>query len=331
MTTHTTTKDTTPGTPAPGETVLDARGVTMRFGGLTAVRDVDLTVNSGEIVGLIGPNGAGKTTFFNCLTGLYIPTEGEVRYKDRVLPPKSFKVTAAGIARTFQNIRLFGNMTVLENVLVGRHTRTKEGLWSALLRGPGFHKAEAKSRERAMELLDFIGLADKAEHLSRNLPYGEQRKLEIARALASEPGLLLLDEPTAGMNPQETRATEELIFAIRDMGIAILVIEHDMRFIMNLCDRVAVLVQGQKLIEGDARTVQNDERVIAAYLGEPLADDPGAEEAAEVEAAEAAAAEATGATTADAAETTAGTAETTGTTTDTTPGKDAAPGKENDR
>ncbi|GAB3174396.1 ABC transporter ATP-binding protein [Streptomyces incanus] len=325
MTTHTTTKDTTPGTPASGDTVLDARGVTMRFGGLTAVKDVDLTVNSGEIVGLIGPNGAGKTTFFNCLTGLYIPTEGEVRYKDRVLPPKSFKVTAAGIARTFQNIRLFGNMTVLENVLVGRHTRTKEGLWSALLRGPGFHKAEAKSRERAMELLEFIGLADKAEHLSRNLPYGEQRKLEIARALASEPGLLLLDEPTAGMNPQETRATEELIFAIRDMGIAILVIEHDMRFIMNLCDRVAVLVQGQKLIEGDATTVQNDERVIAAYLGEPLDNDPGAEEVAEVEAAEAAAAEAT----AD-AETTAGTAETTGTT-DTTPGKDAAPGKENDR
>ncbi|MEF9903158.1 ABC transporter ATP-binding protein [Streptomyces sp. P9-A2] len=340
MTTHTTTEDTTPGTPAPGETVLDARGVTMRFGGLTAVRDVDLTVNSGEIVGLIGPNGAGKTTFFNCLTGLYIPTEGEVRYKDRVLPPKSFKVTAAGIARTFQNIRLFGNMTVLENVLVGRHTRTKEGLWSALLRGPGFHKAEAKSRERAMELLEFIGLADKAEHLSRNLPYGEQRKLEIARALASEPGLLLLDEPTAGMNPQETRATEELIFAIRDMGIAILVIEHDMRFIMNLCDRVAVLVQGQKLIEGDAATVQNDERVIAAYLGEPLDNDPGAEEVAEVEAAEAAAAEATAAADADveatadaetAAETAAGTAETTGATTDTTPGKDAAPGKENDR
>ncbi|MGW7362797.1 ABC transporter ATP-binding protein [Streptomyces sp. NPDC054841] len=283
MTTDTTTK-----APAPnGETVLDARGVTMRFGGLTAVRSVDLTVKSGEIVGLIGPNGAGKTTFFNCLTGLYIPTEGEVRYKGTVLPPKSFKVTAAGIARTFQNIRLFGNMTVLENVLVGRHTRTKEGLWSALLRGPGFHKAEAASRERAMELLEFVGLDAKAEHLARNLPYGEQRKLEIARALASEPGLLLLDEPTAGMNPQETRAAEELIFAIRDMGIAVLVIEHDMRFIMNLCDRVAVLVQGEKLIEGDSATVQSDERVIAAYLGEPFEGAPGAEEAAEVAKAEA--------------------------------------------
>ncbi|MER7815270.1 ABC transporter ATP-binding protein [Streptomyces sp. NPDC096153] len=291
MTTDTITKATA-ATPT-GEPVLDARGVTMRFGGLTAVRSVDLTVRSGEIVGLIGPNGAGKTTFFNCLTGLYIPTEGEVRYKGTVLPPKSFKVTAAGIARTFQNIRLFNNMTVLENVLVGRHTRTKEGLWSALLRGPGFHKAEAASRERAMELLEFVGLAGKAEHLARNLPYGEQRKLEIARALASEPGLLLLDEPTAGMNPQETRATEELVFAIRDMGIAVLVIEHDMRFIMNLCDRVAVLVQGEKLIEGDSATVQNDERVIAAYLGEPFEGAPGAEEAAEVAQAEAAAEAAT--------------------------------------
>ncbi|MFI9064816.1 ABC transporter ATP-binding protein [Streptomyces sp. NPDC053429] len=274
-------------TTATAETVLDARGVTMRFGGLTAVKNVDLTVRSGEIVGLIGPNGAGKTTFFNCLTGLYIPTEGEVRYKGTVLPPKSFKVTAAGIARTFQNIRLFNNMTVLENVLVGRHTRTKEGLWSALLRLPSFGRAEQASRERAMELLEFIGLDHKAEHLARNLPYGEQRKLEIARALASDPGLILLDEPTAGMNPQETRTTEELIFAIRDKGIAVLVIEHDMRFIFNLCDRVACLVQGEKLIEGTATEVQSDERVVAAYLGEPFEGAPGAEEIAEVEAAEA--------------------------------------------
>ncbi|MFD5585239.1 ABC transporter ATP-binding protein [Streptomyces sp. NPDC127063] len=320
-----------------GETVLDARGVTMRFGGLTAVRGVDLTVNSGEIVGLIGPNGAGKTTFFNCLTGLYVPTEGEVRYKGAVLPPKSFKVTAAGIARTFQNIRLFANMTVQENVLVGRHTRTKEGFWSAVLRGPGFHKAEKASRERAMELLEFVGLADKADHLARNLPYGEQRKLEIARALASEPGLLLLDEPTAGMNPQETRTTEELVFAIRDQGIAVLVIEHDMRFIFNLCDRVAVLVQGEKLIEGDSATVQGDERVVAAYLGEPFEGDPGEAEAARVEAAEAQAAEDTPAETpatdetpaeAPAAEDTPAQATTEDTAEATT---DAAPGKENDR
>ncbi|WP_415951050.1 ABC transporter ATP-binding protein [Streptomyces sp. KLOTTS4A1] len=281
-----TTKTTT-ATAATATTVLDARDVTMRFGGLTAVRSVSLTVNSGEIVGLIGPNGAGKTTFFNCLTGLYVPTEGKVSYKGTVLPAKPHLVTKAGIARTFQNIRLFPNMTVLENVLVGRHTRTKEGLWSALLRGPGFKKAEAASHERAMELLEFVGLAHKAGHLARNLPYGEQRKLEIARALASDPGLLLLDEPTAGMNPQETRAAEELIFAIREQGIAVLVIEHDMRFIFNLCDRVACLVQGEKLVEGTPEVVQRDERVIAAYLGTPFEGAPGAEEAAEVQAAEA--------------------------------------------
>jgi branched-chain amino acid transport system ATP-binding protein len=268
--TTTIPKQPTPASAEPGQALLQASGVIMRFGGLTAVRDVSLTVNSGEIVGLIGPNGAGKTTFFNCLTGLYVPTEGTVSYRGAVLPPKPHLVTQAGIARTFQNIRLFANMTVLENVLVGRHTRTKEGLFSAIVRGPGFHKAERASRERAMELLEFTGLAAKAEHLARNLPYGEQRKLEIARALASEPGLLLLDEPTAGMNPQETRATEELVFAIRDQGIAVLVIEHDMRFIFNLCDRVAVLVQGEKLVEGTSDVVQSDERVIAAYLGEPF-------------------------------------------------------------
>ena len=278
--------DMTTTTVAQAAPVLTATGVTMRFGGLTAVRSVDLDVHPGEIVGLIGPNGAGKTTFFNCLTGLYVPTEGRVAYRGSVLPPKPHLVTQAGIARTFQNIRLFANMTVLENVLVGRHTRTKEGLWSALLRGPGFKRAEAASKARAMELLEFTGLAAKADHLSRNLPYGEQRKLEIARALASDPGLLLLDEPTAGMNPQETRATEELVFAIRDTGTAVLVIEHDMRFIFNLCDRVAVLVQGEKLVEGSSDVVQSDERVIAAYLGTPFEGAPGAEEAAAVEAAE---------------------------------------------
>ncbi|MFF9558210.1 ABC transporter ATP-binding protein [Streptomyces albus] len=285
-----TTTPTTDSAPAPrsgtGGAVLEASGVTMRFGGLTAVRDVDLTVRAGEIVGLIGPNGAGKTTFFNCLTGLYIPTEGTVRYKGTVLPHRSHLVTQAGIARTFQNIRLFANMTVLENVLVGRHTRTHEGLLSALVRGPGFRRAERDSEQRAMELLDFTGLAAKRDHLARNLPYGEQRKLEIARALASEPGLLLLDEPTAGMTAIETTATRELVLAIREQGTAVLVIEHDMRFIFNLCDRVAVLVQGQKLIEGTPETVQNDDRVIAAYLGTPFDGEPGEAEAAEVRAAE---------------------------------------------
>ncbi|WP_225848317.1 ABC transporter ATP-binding protein [Streptomyces sp. HPF1205] len=284
----TTTTATVPHQPTPdGTPLLQASGVIMRFGGLTAVRDVSLTVGSGQIVGLIGPNGAGKTTFFNCLTGLYVPTEGTVTYRGTVLPPKPHLVTQAGIARTFQNIRLFANMTVLENVLVGRHTRTREGLLSALVRGPGYHKAEARSRARAMELLEFTGLAGKAEHLARNLPYGEQRKLEIARALASEPGLLLLDEPTAGMNPQETRATEELVFAIRDQGIAVLVIEHDMRFIFNLCDRVAVLVQGEKLIEGTSEVVQSDERVIAAYLGEPFEGAPQDDDRTEAATAEA--------------------------------------------
>ncbi|WP_372452048.1 ABC transporter ATP-binding protein, partial [Streptomyces oryzae] len=277
-----------PGRP-PGDVVLDASGVTMRFGGLTAVRDVDLNVHAGEIVGLIGPNGAGKTTFFNCLTGLYVPTEGTVRYKGTVLPHRSHLVTQAGIARTFQNIRLFANMTVLENVLVGRHTRTNEGLLSALIRGPGFRAAERQSEHRAMELLRFTGLEDKREHLARNLPYGEQRKLEIARALASEPGLLLLDEPTAGMTASETTATRELVLAIRAHGTAVLVIEHDMRFIFNLCDRVAVLVQGEKLLEGTPETVQRDQRVIAAYLGTPFEGEPGEAEAAEVQAAEAAA------------------------------------------
>ncbi|UQI44140.1 ABC transporter ATP-binding protein [Streptomyces sp. HU2014] len=290
-----TTTATTPApTPTDGTPVLTATGVTMRFGGLTAVRAVDLTVSTQEIVGLIGPNGAGKTTFFNCLTGLYIPTEGTVTYRDTVLPPKPHLVTKAGIARTFQNIRLFANMTVLENVLVGRHTRTHEGLFAALLRTPRFHRAETASTHRAMELLDFTGLAPKADHLARNLPYGEQRKLEIARALASDPGLLLLDEPTAGMNPQETRATETLVRAIRAQGTAVLVIEHDMRFIFNLCDRVAVLVQGEKLVEGTSDVVQADERVVAAYLGTPFEGAPGQEELAEVEAAEAGAGTGTG-------------------------------------
>jgi branched-chain amino acid transport system ATP-binding protein len=260
-----------------GAPVLAAEGVTMKFGGLTAVSNVDLAVHEGEILGLIGPNGAGKTTFFNCLTGLYVPTSGTVRYRGTVLPPKPHLVTRAGIARTFQNIRLFPNMTVLENVQVGRHVRMKEGLFSAIGRGPRYHKAEAEAKEKANELLAFVGLSSVSGSLARNLPYGDQRKLEIARAMASDPGLLLLDEPTAGMNPRETEATREVVLKIRERGLAVVVIEHDMRFIFNLCDRVAVLMQGQKLVEGTPAVVQADERVIAAYLGEPYDDGRGAD------------------------------------------------------
>ena len=251
-------------------TVLEARKVTKVFGGLTAVNEVDLSVNEGEIVGLIGPNGAGKTTFFNCLTGMEVPTSGQVTYRGQPLSGKPHEVTSTGLARTFQNIRLFPNMTAIENVLVGRHCRTREGLFSAIGRGPGFKREERESAERARELLAFVGLTRAEDALARNLPYGDQRRLEIARALATDPGLLLLDEPTAGMNPQETASAMQLVRKIRDQGLAVVVIEHDMKFIFNLCDRVAVLVQGQKLVEGTPTEVQSDSRVVEAYLGTPV-------------------------------------------------------------
>lgn len=256
-----------------GAVVLQATGVTMRFGGLTAVNNVNLTVSEGEIVGLIGPNGAGKTTFFNCLTGMYKPTEGQVTFQGTVLPPKPRAVVQAGMARTFQNIRLFANMTALENVMVGRYCRTSSAAITSIVRGPKYRREEAQTRARAQELLDFVGLGKMTEHLARNLPYGDQRKLEIARALATDPKLLLLDEPTAGMNPQETKATRDLIFRIRDQGLAIVVIEHDMRFIFSLCDRVLCLVRGETLVEGSPQQVQSDHRVIEAYIGTPDADD----------------------------------------------------------
>ena len=254
--------------------LLDARDVTMQFGGLKAVSDVSLQVHTGEIVGLIGPNGAGKTTFFNCLTGLYRPSSGAVWFDGAPLPPRSRHVVRAGMARTFQNIRLFHNMTALENVMVGMYTRTKANAVDAVLRLPRHRHEEVESTEKARDLLEFVGLGSAGDSLSRNLSYGDQRRLEIARALATEPKLLLLDEPTAGMNPQETRQAEDLIFRIRDLGMAILVIEHDMKFIFNLCDRVCCLVRGQVLIEGSATQVQTDPRVIEAYLGSPeLVDD----------------------------------------------------------
>ncbi|HUQ00435.1 MAG TPA: ABC transporter ATP-binding protein [Aeromicrobium sp.] len=256
--------------PAAVERVLDAKQVVKRFGGLTAVNKVDFHIDSGEIVGLIGPNGAGKTTFFNCLTGLEELTEGEIRYRGKPLSGRPDAVVKTGLARTFQNIRLFHNMTALENVLVGRHCRTSTGPISAIFRGPKFTREERQSTEAARGWLDFVGLSKIEGELAKNLPYGDQRRLEIARALATDPGLLLLDEPTAGMNPLETRQAMELVKSIREAGLPVVVIEHDMKFIFNLCDRVAVLVQGQLLVEGTPAEVQSDHRVIEAYLGSPV-------------------------------------------------------------
>ncbi len=257
--------------------VLSASAITKRFGGLLAVSAVDLEVQAGEVVGLIGPNGAGKTTFFNCLTGMETPTSGSVTYQGKKLPGRPDLITKAGVARTFQNIRLFSNMTATENVLVGRHTRTRAGVFAAIGRGPRYHREERESEAVARDLLTFVGLSKVGDELAKSLPYGDQRRLEIARALATDPGLLLLDEPTAGMNPNETAAARDLVHAVQDRGIAVVLIEHDMRFVFGLCDRVAVLVQGQKLVEGTPAEVQSDERVIAAYLGKPADDDGGAE------------------------------------------------------
>lgn len=248
--------------------ILEIRNVSQEFGGLLALDRLSVSIEKGEIFGLIGPNGAGKTTLFNLITGIYRPSSGEVLFEDRPIGGfKPHRIAEVGIGRTFQNIRLFKKLSALDNVRVGRHTVSQAGFFSAIFHTPWAIKNERVTREKSMELLELVGLGDKAIELAGSLPYGEQRCLEIARAMALDPSLILLDEPAAGMNATEKEELLILIRKIQEMGVTVLLVEHDMNVVMNICHRIAVLDYGRKIAEGAPEQIKNDERVIESYLG----------------------------------------------------------------